>query len=252
MKSASLHLCLILFLGSGMDALALGGPRAQPVGSSIPSVLYEINEPDRPVFFRLEALERPNGSVDLEKLPVTVRRHLETPREPTGGCIPILPPLLDFIASYRPSLEEALASSYWVFVAEVRALAVGLEGKTPGTLLQVVPSETLKGPSLYGPEYIFMPIAEFQLGGQAFCTSDPEYAPLPEVGDRVLLLVNGHPDNRRTVLRTGAYTGIILLPADEAIGLPARYKKSNPRLVGQSPEPFLTWVRRTLAEGGAR
>lgn len=244
---------VILLAALATGAWALDEPQRAPVDSDIPNVLYEIGEPDRPIFYRLEALQRPDGSIDIDKLSYTVRSELESPKKPTAECIPILPPLLDFITSYRSSLEEALTTSDWVFVAEVRATAKGFygtRGMTAGTLLKVLPSEILKGTSSYGPEYISMPVAEFRLGGQSFCASDPEYAPLPAVGDRVLLLVNAHRDNPGTILRTGAYTGIITLPDEGNVGLPKRYRKSNPSLVRLAPKTFLAWVRRTLAEGG--
>lgn len=253
MKSL-VHVLLVVLVG-GVCAWATEAPRAPrqaPVNFEIPDVLYEINEPDQPVFYRLEALQRPDGSLDTEKLSNPVRRHLESSQEPTAECLTILPPILDFHAGYRPSLEEALATSDWVFVAEVKASAKGFQGRgTPGTLLRVVPNEILKGPSSYGPEHVFMSVVEFRLGDHRFCVDDPEYAPLPKAGDQVLLLVNAHQDNRGTILRTGAYTGIVTLPDDGEVGLPKRYRGSNPTLVGKSSAAFLAWVHRTLTEGGS-
>lgn len=147
----------------------------------------------------------------------------------------------------RQNLASAAKSAGWVFSATATARAPGFNGSVPGTLVEIVPEETFKGPlDRRGVHYIFFPIGTFSLGETKICKTDDRYAALPEVGERVLLFIDLFWRNEGSFLWTGGDSGIITINRKGIASLPQRYLKTEPWLAGGEEGPLLRFIGKSI------
>ena len=84
--------------------------------------------------------------------------------------------------------EEIVRDADWIFEGIITGKIDGFGQHRPGNLLRVEPDRTLHGPqNRTFPHFFFIPAGNVSVGNMAFCTTDPVYTAIPEVGDRVLL-----------------------------------------------------------------
>jgi hypothetical protein len=115
--------------------------------------------------------------------------------------------------------------------------------------LQVVPEDVLKGPKdRVGEHYVFMPSGTVKAGRFKFCKKSPKYSDLPEIGERVLLLINQSYINQGKLLLTGSESGVITIREDGKVSLPERYRHNDKALANGTAEDLLRFVQEALEE----
>lgn len=193
-------------------------------GDGLPEVLYADWAED-PIWVRADRAFTPSGEVaeDVfrEEVRAILAQYLAYP--PEGDCIHIDQhvQICGMRRVGRESLTSSLHDSDWVVRARVTGRAGGYWSATPGTLVEAVPVETLKGPAnRQGPHYFFMPVGTVDAGRTKFCKKQGFYADLPEVGDEVLLLVSLRGATRDGLVLTDGESGIITLHTNGKASLP--------------------------------
>jgi hypothetical protein len=147
----------------------------------------------------------------------------------------------------RQTLNSMAKSAGWVFSATVTARAAGFNGSNPGTLLEITPNETLKGPqNRSGVHYVFIPVGTISVGGKKICKTDERYAALPNVGERIVLFVDLFWQNEGRLLWAGGDSGIITINRNGIVSLPRRYLKTNAELSGVDEASLLGYIRQSL------
>ncbi len=224
----------------------------------IPDVLYVFGSQKAgrpPIWVASEKVLTPAGTVDPTLFSLADRHSIaQTLTSPTkGDCISAFDQVaIETVvegSNLRLDLADAVRDSGWVFTARVTARASGFSGPFPGTLLQVMPENVLKGPQdRLGKHYIFMPVGRVRIGNTELCATSQRYANLPEIGERVLLLVDLVYVNQGDFLLTGNETGIITLHQDNKVSLAERYRNSDKALTSGTAGDLLRFVQQTLQE----
>lgn len=213
-----------------------------------------------PAWVAADQVLTPSGEVDPSLFSLAdqfiIKGYLQLP--PREGCIRLgQEQELEEVRvgpqkAVRQSLASTARSAGWVFSATVTDRAPGFSGSTPGTLLEVVPQETLKGPqSRGGAHYIFIPVGTFSVGETKICKTDDRYAALPEIGERVLLFIDLFWRNQGQFLWAGGDSGIITINKKGVTSLPRRYIRTEPRFEGGEEGNLLRFVRESI-EGERR
>lgn len=223
----------------------------------VPDVLYLHGNRPFPSWVAAEKIFTSEGALNSALLSPSTRhgiaKAMEFPRQ--GDCILVTDQgesgqLVEGPDSKpRNDLASTTRSSDWVFTARVTALAPGFNGPIPGTLLQVVPEDVLKGPTdRVGEYYVFMPAGTVKAGKFKFCKRNPRYSDLPEVGERVLLLINLFYVNQGKLLLTGNESGIITIHRDGKVSLPEKYRHNDKALAKGTAEDLLRFIQEALEE----
>lgn len=243
---------LVLCTAGILISLAAAGE-----AGTVPDVLYLHGNRPFPSWVAAEKIFTPEGTLNSTLLSPAARygiaKAMELPLQ--GDCILVTDQgesgqLVEGPDSKpRNDLASTTRSSDWVFTARVTARASGFNGSVPGTLLQIVPEDVLKGPkNRVGEHYVFMPSGTVKAGKLKFCKSNPKYSDLPEVGERVLLLVNLTYINQGKFLLTGNESGIITIREDGKVSLPARHRNNDKALANGTAEDLLRFVQEALEE----
>jgi hypothetical protein len=229
----------------------------QPVLSAeIPEVLHIPNAGNKyPAWVAAERVLTPSGEVDpsIFSLSDQVIIGQLLHRAAQDGCIQVGREQADESTGPerrdRQTVASMAKSAGWVFRARVTARATGFNGGVPGTLLEIVPEETLKGPSdRSGAHYIFVPVGTFSVGGKKICKTDERYPALPEAGDRVLLFVDLFWRNEGRFLWAGGDSGIITIRKEGLVSLPKRYRAAESSLEGGGEGELLHRIRQALGK----
>src|SRR5262249_4937235 len=125
----------------------------------------------------------------------TLRLYTKLPVQ--DGCVRLQGILREYPnQAPHASLEQAAKNARLVMLGTVTAQAGGFSGAEAGTLRQVEPSEVMNNSTRRNDRsyYVFMPEGSFMLNGRRYCSTNPDYPPLPSIGDRVLLFVRD-PDS---------------------------------------------------------
>jgi hypothetical protein len=229
----------------------------QPVFSGeIPEVLHIPNAgTPYPAWVAADRVLTPSGEVDPALFSVSDRFIISgaLQQPPREGCIrwgheqEVEEITVGSKKAVRQNLASTAKSAGWVFSATVTARATGFNSSVPGTLLEVVPEETFKGPrDRAGIHYVFFPVGTFSLGRVTICKTDERYPALPEVGERVLLFIDLFWRNEGRFLWTGYDTGIITITRNGEISLPKRYLKTEPWLAGGQEGDLLRFIRKSI------
>jgi hypothetical protein len=193
----------------------------------VPRLLYaEKGQPA--TFVRLDAVFTPEGRIDPSLFSSseadTIRAYMQLPEE--KGCVRLRGLIRDYVNA-RPlsSTEEASQKAKLILVGVVKAQAQGFSGSEAGTLLEIAPQEVLKGAprKAESSNYVFFPIATFNLKGRSYCASNPDWPALPEVGDRLLVFIRNHSPSSNSYLPLLDGTDVIVLRST-GVELPPRFK----------------------------
>src|ERR687896_1874143 len=144
----------------------------QPVFSGeIPEVLHIPNAgTPYPAWVAADRVLTPSGEVDPALFSVSDRFIISgaLQQPPREGCIrwgheqEVEEITVGSKKAVRQNLASTAKSAGWVFSATVTARATGFNSSVPGTLLEVVPEETFKGPrDRAGIHYVFFPVGTF-------------------------------------------------------------------------------------------
>ena len=227
----------------------------QPAFSGeIPEVLH-IQNAGRPypAWVAADRVLTPSGEIDPVLFSPSERsiinRYLQHPQR--EGCIQLGAEEIEetTIGSREPSrqnLASMARTADWLFSAIVKARAPGFSSSTPGTLLEIAPEETFKGPrNRGGLHYIFMPVGTFTLDGTKICKTDERYAALPEVGDRVFLFIDLFWRNKGPFLWAGGDSGIVTIK-EGSLSLPKRYRNTEPSLATGGEGDLVDFIQKSL------
>jgi hypothetical protein len=227
-----------------------------PLSAEIPNVLYiPETESPYPAWVRADEVLTPSGEFNASLFSPGARSiiqgRLQLP--PRDGCIwwgqedeeegvqvgPDKPA--------RKNLATTARIAGWVFRAKVTARALGFNGSTPGTLLEVLPEETFKGPrDRNGIHYIFFPVGTFWIGETKICKADERYPTLPEIGEHVVLFIDLFWRNESSFLWTGGDSGIVTISAKGRASLPQRYRRTEPWLSDSAEGDLLRFIRTSI------
>jgi hypothetical protein len=236
-------LCAVLFLTTFP---------ANGAGKDLPEVLFAASS-EAPVWVRADRAFTPSGEIALDVFPESVRaalsRYLALPQE--GGCI--YPDrhieTRRMVRAGREDLTSTTRDSDWVVRGRVTGKAGGFRSAEPGTLVEFVPVETLKGSERrQGPHYFFMPVGVVEAGQTKFCKDQGFYADLPEIGDEILLLVSLQGLTGDGLVYTDAESGIITLHSRGNSSLPKAYRSQKDSSDLVSNGDVLRRVRQLLQE----
>jgi hypothetical protein len=242
------HLACFLFW------LTLSGQPA--ISGEIPEALYIPEaESTYPAWVAADRALTPSGEVDPSLFSPAdqsiISRYLKLPAH--EGCIRLgqeeepegvrVGPK----AAVRQNLASTVKSAGWVFSAKVTARAPGFSGSTPGTLLEIVPEETFKGPrDQDGVYYIFVPVGTFSVNGIRICKTDQRYAILPDVGERTFLFIDLFWRNKGRFLWTGGDSGIVTINTKGSVSLPQRYLKTESWLAGSEEGKLRDFLQKSI------
>jgi hypothetical protein len=248
------------FIRESIGSILLSGRSA--ISGEIPRVLHIPNAgTPYPAWVAAERVLTPSGEIDPSLFSLSDRliigQYLRMPAR--EGCIrlrhelQIEEPTAAGPKAARQNLASTAKSAGWVLNATVTARAAGFSASLPGTLLEIVPEEILKGPrDRGGVHYIFFPVGTFSVGGIKICKTDDDYADLPEVGEHVLLFIDLFWRNEDRFLWAGGDSGIISINKEGLVSLPKRYLATDPSLEGGAQDDLIRFVRKSIGRENAR
>lgn len=125
-------------------------------------------------------------------------------------------------SAFSKTLEERASEVPWIGFGTVTGLDGGFLQERPGTLIRVEISSEIgesQGPLV---RYYYHPNAEFGFLGYRVCFKEKAYAPLPQVGDEVVLLLDKRDAARELLLGNDAETLVVLPAGSSEIHLSSR------------------------------
>jgi hypothetical protein len=131
------------------------------------------------------------------------------------------------IDHFQPTSTIADLTTHAEFIVSGRIAAIrqGFLGGSPGSLLLLSMTETLKGEAV-GESYLFYPLARIETSDGLICAKPlGEFVP-PAVGDRVLLfsMVRPHRFEGRTIFTVNTARELVHEPQKEPLQVPAALK----------------------------
>jgi hypothetical protein len=217
---------MLRLIGLALAALAVGAG-VSPASGGMPASLFARS--DAPAtFVRADAAVNGAGEVDARLFsPVdaqTIKLYMQLPAQ--GGCVHLGAVLRDY-PNQAPhgNLQQAAKNARLVMLGTVRAEAGGFSGAEGGTLLQVEPSEFLKSTKRRNEAsyYVFFPVGSFDFNGRAYCATNPDYPPLPAVGDRLLVFIRDPDSFSSAFLPLYDGTDVVVFSQASRVGLPRRF-----------------------------
>ncbi len=153
------------------------------------------------------------------------------------GCHQVGTAFNDYVFPYsRTTIADAARDSVLVVEAIVTGTSCGFMEGVPGQLLRVAPENAFKGTTTSSTYFAFIPVGSFSLGSSRICKTDPSYAEVPKVGERVFLfskIVNERPEPLIQILGAG---DVIPVDANGHLNLPRLYARSNQQNAGSNPQ----------------
>lgn len=217
-------------------------PATEATEVTIPPVLFAtLPHVDNtyPIWVSAEAAISTDGDVVTDlfhpHLHSRLQRYLETPTDPTEGCVPVGELIADPInPPDRSHLGGAVEHASVVLLGEVVARDFGFERGLPGQLLAVRPLHTYKGDASLDHYYFFIPVGRFTAGPYTFCKTDNRYPKPPQLGDQVLIMAPTREEN-------GPYLNIedaksLIVFNDQGGGRFSWELRLDPEAVGATPE----------------
>jgi len=158
----------------------------------------------RPEWISLRGARSGDGTEDLRSLPPLTSRMvddwLQTPaRGHSRPCIGVLARIYDpprSLGRFPENFGEFVAIAKTIVVGTVREREPGFLRGVPATAFWIETEEVLAGapgkesggsPSGFG---FAVPLGSFEFAGYKFCSHDVRLDPLPEIGDRLLLVAS--------------------------------------------------------------
>lgn len=223
---------LLLWAAAGM-ALAVSAPAllargAAPAATPIPSILY-ADLPARldssyPMWAAADEVIDDQGRV-TDRLSPALRSTIESlvATGMPGRCIEVTEYYDNYPALMGGTLAEAIDNSEQVLAGTVTAKAAGFELDEPGQLFRLDAGESYKGSADLDYYYFFVPVGRFRAGPYEICKTDTRFPAVPEVGDRVVLLVPSVSNPAEHYLRTSRDASLIIL-RDAEVVLPDHFR----------------------------
>ncbi|MEM1204045.1 MAG: hypothetical protein AAGN66_12525 [Acidobacteriota bacterium] len=188
------------------------------------------------------------GFTDREMLGHALSRPLNE-----DGCVEVT-----FLSSteeppgtwWEGGVPAAVEESRRVLLGTVTGRAYGFGDGRPGTLLRLDIDEVLKGFHPAGKVgYVFFPVGEFEAGGRKLCPKNPRFGALPELGDRLLLLLRGvHYEGEQLLMGSGLPASMLTLSKGRVSALPKLWREVETDLEGLPEAGLLADVSRMIRE----
>lgn len=168
---------------------------AQKADEAMPKSIFTI-DPGHPHFLQADRVIDSSGRVrrdaDLSSLAErNLSDFLKLPRE--NGRIDVGEVYLDYVnAPVRRGLPGAIETADFIIEGKVVRRSFGFMEGVPGQLLRLATVETLKGTARDRSHfyYVFVPVADFTIGGLHFHKTDRRYGDAPEVGDTLIVFAS--------------------------------------------------------------
>ena len=194
----------------------------------MPDVIWEDLFRPTPVFVAADTLNTPEG-VDLSVFPPGFAEGIDLAilsRKPKRGCIRLHSPgeLRDDPPKDWGDLRSAVAKSDHVMVVEVTGLRPGFVLGRSGTLVRFRIIEEIKGNVAWISRFLVAPLGEVRVGEKKLCLTNDAWAPLPKIGDRLVLSYDADWNNERSQVLLGVTAPhVIVLPQDDDMALLPRF-----------------------------
>lgn len=135
----------------------------------------------------------------------------------------------------RSSLSDLVEQSVLVVRGEVAGWEQGLYQGVAASLLELAPFEVLSSSGEYSLDSLFVlyPHAAFMVQGFAYCTHNPAYPSLPQVGDHLLLFLYEPSIDTAGQLANPLPFGVVVERSDGSLVLPEEVR-DDPRLTEAS------------------
>ena len=176
---------------AGASNSAVQGRDDQPM----PRALLGRFDSRRPAYLDASEVIDQNGQLRRDApLSTAAERNLRdflgAPK--TNGCVHVGEVYYDWVnGPRRTSLAGTIQQSDFVVETRVVNRSYGFLDGVPGQLLRLNRVSTLKGTAPdYASYYIFVPVADFVVGGIHSCKTDIRYGAAPAVGDTVFVMSN--------------------------------------------------------------
>lgn len=160
--------------------------------AAMPEILYEAGDTRHAVFLEASKVLGDGGKIKAEA-PLTriseknLRNVLAQPL--VNGCLALDEVFFDYVnRPRRNGLAATVAAADFIVEGTVVNKSFGFVEGIPGQLLRIHTITELTGSVRPLPQYyIFIPIADFTVGGAHFCKTDARYTAPPSVGDKVFV-----------------------------------------------------------------
>ncbi len=239
-----------------LSVVGVGASQSPPsTAPPMPDYLEVPGIYERPIFVAAELTVLPDGQINRAFFPdeyLADGFELFLSREQTDGCI-LARDTTDAL-SRSPGSHQDLASAIGatdnVIEAEVSGSRLGFTFERPGTLIRLDVMAVLKGSAPAETKYIHFPVGDLDVGGTRICARSSIWGELPRVGDRVIVLFNGHQHNQAVPVLAIAPSGVLTVRDGRIASLPALYRKTNVELRGQDGSQVSAAVRLQALEAG--
>lgn len=158
-----------------------------------PPLATAIRHPavEYPLWVSTQAAETA-GALDSPQLfhPIAARRIRSIfDSTPVHGCYPVGPIFLERYGGRTAptSLTQAARAYPVVALGRVISLNPGFLVGEPGTLITAEAEDSSRAVKPGSTFSVFMPVGELTFQGKRICKEDPRFAPLPKLGDEILL-----------------------------------------------------------------
>jgi hypothetical protein len=161
---------------------------------TMPRAIFNRHDSRHPLFLAASEVFGPDGLLrkDAPLSPSAERALHDFLTQPRAdGCVRVQEAYVDYInAPSRRNLVEAIANADFVMETRVTNREYGFLDGVPGQLLCLKPASTLKGAvaEAYPRYFVFVPVADFEVGGVHFCKTDVRYGAAPAIGDTLFVL----------------------------------------------------------------
>lgn len=220
---------------------------------AMPTELWflELRE-DEPLFVASHAL-RPEGTSALAPDLLTtetdsgLRSILETAIK--EDCVVPSSTAYWAASDFKPGrIWRDLRGADNVVLGTVTGLQPGFIGEQPGVLVRFTVDRVMKGVAPESSYFSFLPRGSFYVGDILVCATDEFHAPVPELGDDLLVLFDDHWFNESDIVPPpGGAFGVVGLSQDGELRLPPPYAESSPELTDTAPAKFLSAVEARIA-----
>ncbi len=230
---------IVLAVALSLNVVGVSASQSPPIAAApMPDYLEVPGVYERPIFVAADVALLPNGQVNRVYSPEDASAAgLEDllARKQVGGCV--LVEMTGDGLSQSPGSHQDFASAIRTTDNMVEALVsgtrLGFTFERPGTLVRLEIVEVLKGSAPAETKYIHFPVGDLEVGGTRICARSSSWGELPRIGDRVILLFDGHKHNQTVPVLAIAPSGVLTIRDGRIVGLPALYRKTNVELRGQ-------------------
>lgn len=203
-----------------------------------------------PDFVAARRILLPSGKFDKTLLSDRDIEYLRTflAMKAKNGCVEV-----DWISSVEDpgpmTLDKLVRERQHIVIGRVTGLSPGFEHGLPGTLLRIQSEEILKGGAIPGAVFAFYPQGEMWIDDAKLCRSNPQWGPMPDLAEHVLLAYNDVPwCQTAKIVRVGP-EGIFALREGRPVELSLFYQNDGSAPAkSATPLEFLEIIKGKLEE----